>query len=155
MYIHSLIKTEYTVIFKFKNVSTTVFLNFKTFTTILDIYDIYDIYIYIYYIHANLPGNAIAKKRFQHSLLANKPATMTQSAQTINKSIYLPIYLYYIYSCSSYIIYTDIYIYICIYILYILYIIHITNFMPKRIFCAKTNEQCTLVYRYISFNIVS
>ena len=68
MYIHSLIKTEYTVIFKFKNVSTTVFLNFKTFTTILDIYDIYDIYIYIYiyiyYIHANLPGNAIAKKRF-------------------------------------------------------------------------------------------
>ena len=62
MYIHSLIKTEYTVIFKFKNVSTTVFLNFKTFTTILDIYDIYD--IYIYYIHANLPGNAIAKKRF-------------------------------------------------------------------------------------------
>ena len=48
MYIHSLIKTEYTVIFKFKNVSTTVFLNFKTFTTILDIYDIYDIYIYIY-----------------------------------------------------------------------------------------------------------
>ena len=64
MYIHSLIETEYTVIFKFKNVSTTVFLNFKTFTTILDIYDIYDIYIYIYYIHANLPGNAIAKKRF-------------------------------------------------------------------------------------------
>ena len=62
MYIHSLIKTEYTVIIKFKNVSTTVFLNFKTFTTILDIYDIYD--IYIYYIHANLPGNAIAKKRF-------------------------------------------------------------------------------------------
>ena len=62
MYIHSLIKTEYTVIFKFKNASTTVFLNFKTFTTILDIYDIYD--IYIYYIHANLPGNAIAKKRF-------------------------------------------------------------------------------------------
>ena len=38
MYIHSLIKTEYTVIFKFKNVST-----------ILDIYDIYDIYIYIIY----------------------------------------------------------------------------------------------------------
>ena len=51
MYIHSLIKTEYTVIFKFKNVSTTVFLNFKTFTTILDIYDIYDIYIYIYILY--------------------------------------------------------------------------------------------------------
>ena len=46
MYIYSLIKTEYTVIFKFKNVSTTVFLNFKTFTTI---HDIYDIYIYIIY----------------------------------------------------------------------------------------------------------
>ena len=136
MYIYSLIKTEYTVIFKFKNVSTTVFLNFKTFTTI---HDIYDIYIYIIYtqIYLEMPQLtypilveeiATARKRFQYSLLANKPATMTQSAQTINQSIYLPIYLYYIYSCSSCIIYADIYIYIyiCIYILYILYIIHIT-----------------------------
>ena len=52
IFIYMLIKTEYTVIIKSKNISTTVFLNFHNFSC-LQLKYIY-VYMYIYYIYRAL-----------------------------------------------------------------------------------------------------
>ena len=88
---YMLIKTEYTAIFKSKNVSTAVFLNFTTLHVYIYIY----IYIYIHYLYITYT--------YIHICIY----------LCIYLSMYLSIYLYiYIYTYIIYMYYISLYIYL-------------------------------------------